>query len=67
MLGVNFGELRHGEVLRIDLLVLLRYLLEPAEKSYIEWFLEGKSRSVGPILSLFDPNTRNIQLHFLLI
>lgn len=22
----------------------------PAEKGYIEWFLEGKSRSVGPIL-----------------
>jgi hypothetical protein len=40
---------------------------EPAEKSYIEWFLEGKNRSLGPILSLFGSNTRYIQLHFLLI
>jgi hypothetical protein len=40
---------------------------EPAEKSNIEWFLEGKSRSVGPILSLLDSNSRNIQLHILLI
>ena len=55
------------QLLRIHLLVLLRYLLEPAEKSYIEWFLEGKSQSLGPILSLFDSNTRHIQLHFLLI
>ena len=23
---------------------------EPAEKSYIEWFLEAKSRSLGPTL-----------------
>jgi hypothetical protein len=40
---------------------------EPAEKGYIELFLEGKSRSLGPILSLFDSNSRNIQLHILLI
>jgi hypothetical protein len=33
---------------------------EPAEKSYIEWFLEGKSRSVGPTLSHFDSNSRNV-------
>jgi hypothetical protein len=38
-----------------------------AEKSYIEWFLEGKSRSLGPIWWLFDSNSRNIQPHFLLI
>ena len=40
---------------------------EPAEKSYIEWFVEGKRRSLRPILSLSDSNSRNIQLHFLLI
>src|SRR5919107_316342 len=40
---------------------------EPAERSHIEWFLEGISRSLDPILSLFDSNSRIIQLHFLLI
>jgi hypothetical protein len=36
-------------------------------KSCIEWFLEGESRSLGPILSLSDSKSRNILLHFLLI
>jgi hypothetical protein len=39
----------------------------PAEKALFERFLEGKSQYLGPILSLFDPNSRNIGLHSLLI
>ena len=38
-----------------------------AEKALVERFPEGKSQYLGPILSLFDPNSRNIGRNSLLI
>jgi hypothetical protein len=40
---------------------------ELAEKSFFGCLLEGESRSMGPILSLLDPNGRNMRRYFPLI
>ena len=40
---------------------------DPTEKAFVERFPEGKNQYLGPILSLFDPNSRNIGRNSLLI
>ena len=40
---------------------------DPAERAFVERFPEGKNQYLGPILSLFDPNSRNIGRNSLLI
>ena len=39
---------------------------EPLEKGLFERLVVDKCQFLGAILSLFDPNSRNIQRHFLL-